>query len=187
MLGSTISQKTQLVDLLYQTTQGNPLFVTEALRALHERQLLSSARSTVHSVSDHSKDEGQQPLAETTEAMLGLMQNPRIQEIILERIRRLSPTTRNVLHLCAVIGRDFSLELLEQSVTDAELEQLVTEIEILLQRKFLLERADERLDFSHQIVRQVAYEHMSVIQRRRLHLRVAKALTASARAVRSSR
>ncbi len=179
---------TNLVTLLYETTGGNPLFVTEALRALQERQagnidqdwrlLLDKGPVTPFRIDNEpaSQKEGRS-------ALLGLVQNPRVQEIILERVRRLPTPARNLLHLCAVIGRDFSLDLLEQVATADPATDLVTELEILLQRNFLLERADDRIDFSHQIVRQVAYENMSVLQRRRLHLRVAAALAASRRAL----
>jgi tetratricopeptide (TPR) repeat protein len=112
-----------------------------------------------------------------------LVKTPRVQEIILERVRRLPTAARNLLHLCAAIGRDFSLDLLERLVSPEDAANLVAELEILLQRNFLLERANDRLDFSHQIVRQVAYDHMTVLQRRRLHLRIAAALVDSPRAL----
>ncbi len=176
-----------LVPLLYEITDGNPLFATEALRALQERQAGNIAadgyiQSTV--ALRPSTTEGEPVGARArNRAFFGLAQNPRVQEIILERLRRLPAPARNLLHLCAVIGRDFSLDLLEQVVAADPATDLVTELEILLQRNFMLERADERIDFSHQIVRQVAYENMSVLQRRRLHLRVAAALSASRRAL----
>ena len=47
---------------------------------------------------------------------------------------------------------------------------------MLLERKFLIERPDERLDFSHQVVRQAVYDSLNILQRRRLHLAVAGAL-----------
>ncbi|MEZ4673662.1 MAG: AAA family ATPase [Caldilineaceae bacterium] len=178
VLGEAITNDVPVIELLYQTTQGNPLFVTEALRALQERHALPTDAAPTQRAAPVA-----QAVPTTSESMLGLVQNPRVQEIILERVRRLPPTARNLLHLCAVIGRDFSLDLLEQVTPTEAWADLVTDVEILLQRKFLVERADERLDFSHQIVRQVAYENMSVLQRRRLHLRVAAALAAARRAV----
>ena len=77
-----------------------------------------------------------------------------------------------VLQLAATVGRDFGLELLEAAATDDPIKGL----ELLLARKFLIERPDERLDFGHQVVRQVAYDGMSTLQRRRLHRRVGEAL-----------
>ncbi len=68
------------------------------------------------------------------------LRSQRIQEIIMERIDRLPIDARAVLNLCAVIGRDFSLELLECAVSLDPLGGL----EALLNRKFLIERPDER-------------------------------------------
>ena len=156
--GQSDSESAALAVLLYNATRGNPLFVTEALRDLQERQ--TSGR----------KEDGVQSDALRQTWMLH--RNRHVQEIILERLERLPEGARTVLQLSAVIGRDFSLELLES----AAVEDPVRSLEILLQRKFLLERPDERLDFSHQVVRQVAYDSMTTLQRRRLHLRVAEAL-----------
>lgn len=179
---------THLVTLLYEITGGNPLFATEALRALQERNASGVDPDwrlllQVATVTPFPAESEPSSAREAYPPLLGLVENPRVQAIILERVRRLPTPARNLLHLCAVIGRDFSLDLLEQVVTAEPATDLVTELEILLQRNFLLERADDRIDFSHQIVRQVAYETMSVLQRRRLHLRVAAALAASRRAL----
>ena len=161
--------RAQLVALLYQQTQGNGLFVTEALRDLQERARTEAQSAWTHFVSAWAAD---------PQATLALEQNGRIKEIILERIGRLSGAARNLLRLCAVIGRDFSLDLLERVAP----QDPVTDLELLLQRKFLLELPNDRIDFSHQIVRQVAYDQLSVLQRRRFHLLVAEALVRSPRA-----
>ena len=150
---------------LFATTQGNPLFVNEALRDLEER--LSAAG-----------DAGQQQAAwlshagRTQTETLTLRRNPRVQEIILERINRLPQDAHTILNLCAVIGRDFSLELLEKAAAHDPL----TALEELLKRRFLIERPDERLDFAHHVVRQAIYDSLNILQRRRLHLTVAEAL-----------
>ncbi|MCE7984565.1 MAG: hypothetical protein DYG89_25615 [Caldilinea sp. CFX5] len=171
MTGQDAAVSEQLAAALYQTTQGNALFVTEALRDLQERHLTGAAQ-----------DKGWTALLRqwSTEqpAAVTLRRNPRVQEIILERIHRLPTSARDLLHLAAVIGRDFSLDLLEQTAPQDPMAGL----EMLLQRRFLIERPGDRLDFSHQLVRQVAYDAMFVLQRRRLHLRVADALAASPRA-----
>lgn len=171
MTGQNPAVTDQLAAALYQTTQGNALFVTEALRDLQERHL-----------TDETQDKGWADLLQqwSTEQppTVALRRNPRVQEIILERIHRLPTGARDLLHLAAVIGRDFSLDLLEQTAPQDPMAAL----EMLLHRRFLVERPGDRLDFSHQLVRQVAYDAMFVLQRRRLHLRVADALAASPRA-----
>lgn len=164
----------ELARVLYESTQGNPLFVVETLRDLLERHPdLAGPRETDPSLSA--------AMAQEQRLLLRQRRSQRIQELILERIERLPDRALWVLQLSAVIGRDYSAELLESAASEDPLEG----IETLLQRKFLIERPDQRLDFSHQLVRQVAYESMSALQRRRWHLRVADALVAIQRAEQS--
>lgn len=153
----------RLGDLLYETTQGNALFVTEALHNLDER-LATSNVDALTAIFDPPVRESLQPSPR--------LHSQRIQEIILERLDRLPTEARAVLNLCAVIGRDFSLDLLESA---AILDPL-SGLEALLERKFLIERPDERIDFAHHLVRQIVYDNLSLLQRRRLHLAVAEAL-----------
>ncbi|MFN3982393.1 MAG: ATP-binding protein [Caldilinea sp.] len=159
-----IAETTQLGKLLYETTQGNALFVAEALHDLDERLSLGETGYRLDRATIESAEGGFTPLL--------TLRSHRIQEIINERIERLPTDARAVLNLCAVIGRDFSLELLESAATLDPLGGLET----LLERKFLLERPDERIDFAHHLVRQTVYEQLSLLQRRRLHLAVAEAL-----------
>jgi DNA-binding SARP family transcriptional activator/tetratricopeptide (TPR) repeat protein len=146
---------------LHHTTGGNALFVTEALRDWQER-----SQAPARGNGDQSSP--QPPL---------LRPSQRVQEIVTERMERLGEPARRLLQLSAVIARDFSLDLLEKAALDDPMSAL----EILLRRQFLVERPDERLEFSHQVVRQVAYEAMPTLQRRRLHRQVADALVALGR------
>lgn len=155
-----------LAQLLFELTRGNPLYIGELLRDLLER------------TPDALNDEVAAALDGALRRSFGSQRNRRLQELILERMERLPDDALWVLQLGAVIARDFSLELLELAATNDPL----TGLEVLLERNFLIERADQRLDFNHQIVRQVAFETMSALQRRRWHLRVAEGLVALGRA-----
>ncbi|MBI1296579.1 AAA family ATPase [bacterium] len=147
----------KLAQMLYATTAGNALFLVEAIRALQER---TAARpSLAQPVDRHLAD---------------LSRRERVQEIIQERIERLPGEALSVLQLAAVIGRDFSLDLLERAVSADPVQGL----DVLLRRQFLIERLDDRLDFVHQVVRQVAYDGLNALLRRRLHRQVALALAA---------
>jgi DNA-binding SARP family transcriptional activator len=164
-IGPKVEARGRLGSVLFDTTNGNPLFVAETLRDLQERWQASAA--------------GAKPLADLDSMELEFLRqsillrgSQRVQETILQRIGRLPADAHTILNLCAVIGRDFSLDLLEKAAAHDPLYAL----EVLLERKFLIERPDERLDFSHEVVRQAVYDSLNILQRRRLHLAVAEAL-----------
>ena len=164
-LGPKLEAGGRLGSILFETTNGNPLFVTETLRDMEERW--QAAGATMRPLAELDSME-----LEALRQSILLRRNQRVQEIILERIERLPADAHTILNLCAVIGRDFSLDLLEKAAAHDPLDAL----EVLLERKFLIERPDERLDFSHQVVRQAVYDSLNILQRRRLHLAVAGAL-----------
>jgi DNA-binding SARP family transcriptional activator len=154
----------ELAAALYLTTGGNMLFVTEALRDWLERFLAGEIMTIPN-------DRSSSPFFDAPSEQLRPA-TQHVQEIIVERITRLPEAAQIILQLSAVIGRDFSLELLERAAPTDPMPAL----ELLLQRKFLVERPDERLEFSHQVVRQVAYDQITTLARRRYHQRVANAL-----------
>ena len=164
-LGDRSTKAADLGNLIFETTRGNALYVTEALHNLDERLDTSADGEKMVTIFFSTPTDTYRPEP-------ALPRSQRVQEIIMERVERLPTEARAILNLCAVIGRDFSLDLLESA---ASLDPLGG-LETLLDRKFLLERPDERLDFAHHLVRQTVYEGLSVLQRRRLHLSVAEAL-----------
>jgi DNA-binding SARP family transcriptional activator len=171
LTGQQDETSNDLAAFLYDATQGNALFLTEAVRDLLERQQAAAP-------DDRSVSRLLDVWSSEFRDMLPLRRNQRVQEVILERLERLPEAARAVLQVAAAIGRDFSLELLEATAAgDPE-----SGLHDLLERKFLVERVDERLDFSHQVVRQVAYDDLNALQRRRLHLRIAAALKTLGRA-----
>jgi DNA-binding SARP family transcriptional activator len=168
VVGADRAVGAELARLLHESTQGNALFVTESLRDLQERD-----PALLHPGPEEPPDGSRREAwLERVRHTLSPRGNQHVQELILERIERLSDRALWVLQLGATIARDFSLELLETAAPEDPLAGL----ELLLERKFLIERPDQRLDFSHQVVREVAYDSMSALQKRRWHLRVADAL-----------
>lgn len=172
LVGTESASSLALANGLYDVTLGNSLFLTETLRAmqdLSDEPALAQASEGRNILQIWSSQNGRS---------LALRRSQRVQEIIRERMERLPDAALDVLYLSAVFGRNFSIELLERAATTDPMNGL----EILLRRQFLLERMDGRLDFGHQILRDVAYDSLSGLHRRRLHRRAGDALTALGRA-----
>lgn len=144
---------------LYQATTGNPLFVVEMVRAgLGER------------IRDQSRVESASLVPLPFHDRLPLP--PKMQAIISSRLAQLSPTARDLARLAAVIGQDFTFDLLLQASDDDEA-QVVRGLDELWQRRILNERGAHTYDFSHDRIREVAYSEISPVRRRQLHRQIA--------------
>lgn len=132
---------------IYGETEGNPLFIVELVRA----GLTEPAAS------------GSAPAG--------------VQAVFARRLQQLTPPTRDLLGVAAVIGRSFGTAVLAQAAGLAE-DALVHGLDELWQRRMVREHGAEAYDFSHVKLREVAYGALSPARRRLLHARVAAALEA---------
>ena len=151
-----------LVERVYQQTEGNPFFTLETLRALFEagRIRLSDGR-----------------WVETT--MSGALPIPAsVRQVVRERLDRLSPPTRRMVEVAAVIGRSFDFEVAEQAWGRGE-EATLEALDELLHRRLLREEAgpvDRDYAFDHHLVREVIYRELHHRRRQRLHRQVGEAM-----------
>lgn len=100
---------------------------------------------------------------------------PRVQAVIAARLAQLSPSAYELAGLSATIGRPFSFDLLAKA-TDWDEESLSRALEELWQRRIIDGQGAATYDFTHHLLREVAYTELSPIRRRSLHLRLARAL-----------
>ncbi|HEX2024013.1 MAG TPA: AAA family ATPase, partial [Acidimicrobiales bacterium] len=137
---------------LADEADGNPFFVTELLKHLAAEAHLYAEDGAFRA----DLAERPPPVPESLKLLLG------------HRLHRLSPGCRLVLDLAAVLGRDVDVDLLGEQALDAVEEALVAGV--------LVASEDDRVRFSHALLRQAALEQVSPVRRRRLHLEVAEAL-----------
>ena len=147
----------ELAQLLAERTGGNPYFVGEAIRDLRERGALKREHRQVVLVGEASI-----PAA--------------VQESLQARLDRLDPDARELLTTAAVMGRSFSLPLLERLLPRARLRPMLAELEW---RQLVVEErngAEPEYRFRHGLVREAADGMLVEVRRRELHLRVGEAL-----------
>jgi DNA-binding SARP family transcriptional activator/predicted ATPase len=143
---------------LYAETEGNPLFVVETVRAG------TLTRGTLNAPQTASPRAGSKaPLP------------PRIQALIATRLGGLSVKAREVAGVAAAIGRTFRLEVLAEA-SESNDAALVRALDDLLQHGIVRDQGSNIYDFSHDRIRDAAYEGLSTARRSLVHRRIAAAL-----------
>ncbi len=100
---------------------------------------------------------------------------PRVQAVIAARLAQLSPPAYELAGLAATVGRSFSSDLVAKA-TDWDEDSIQRALEELWQRRIVDGQGAGAYDYTHDLLREVAYSELSPIRRRFLHRRVARAL-----------
>jgi DNA-binding SARP family transcriptional activator/tetratricopeptide (TPR) repeat protein len=170
VLGTTLARPE--ADWLYAATGGYPLFVVESVRA------------NVLDHLDRTASSGAWPTAPTAgpAAASGVLTTlarpdpgPQARAVLADRIGQAGPAAREVAELAAVIGRDFTVELLTEA-SDLDPDVVVGAVDELWRRRIIREHSAASYDFFHDLLRDSAYEVISLPRRRLLHRRVAQAI-----------
>ena len=153
----------EVAEAIYAKTKGNPLFLEEVVRSLQAPNVLNR----ILGASSVSRA-----------AELAALEIPdRVQGLLMSRIDRLSPDTREVLKAGSVAGRSF-----DESVLAGIDDELLHSVslgrafdELIAAALIVPERDGDGLDvsFRHALVQDVAYESLPFARRRYLHGRLA--------------
>jgi predicted ATPase/class 3 adenylate cyclase len=159
-----MSPPPELLRFVAERTQGNPFFVLEVLDTLIETGYIQTTGSRVRILRD-----------------LREADMPRtVQGLIQARIDRLPELDKLVLKVAAVIGRQFQVRVLADSLPiDMEFPELLTRLRVLEERDFSLpdeSEAELTYLFRHAITQEVTYQSLPFAQRRVLHQAVADTL-----------
>jgi class 3 adenylate cyclase/tetratricopeptide (TPR) repeat protein len=148
----------RLVRVVYDETEGVPLFVEEVYRHLaEERRLTDAAGNWLPEV-----EIGEIEVPETVRLVLG------------RRIDRIGETAQRILATAACVGRTFTFEFLTALAEESEDDLLDTLDEAERVRLVVAEhRREPRFVFAHEQIRQTLLSRVSFVRRQRLHGRVA--------------
>jgi len=151
--------------LIVERSAGNPFFAEELMHSLIEK-------SVSLGVSSHRKAD----IATLVHALPAT-----VQAVIGERIDRLVATQRTLLHICAVIGKEIPLAVL-QEVAVYLVSQLETGLDGLCEAELLQLLREiaggRRFAFRHPLIQEVAYNTQLRARRANLHAAVAIAMEA---------
>src|SRR5499426_2538505 len=151
----------ELRDLIIRKAEGNPFFLEEVLTSLLE----------VGALRQHN---GRYML---TKHVSEIYVPDTIQDVIMARIDRLEEAPKRALQLASVIGREFTVRLLERiSDVQAQLERFLQELKVL---EFIYERSfypELAYMFKHALTHDVAYNSLLIQRRKELHRLIAMAI-----------
>ena len=145
-----------LVEAVHRETEGNPFFVSEVVRLLAA--------------------EGR--LDEPDRARWSMTIPQSVREVIGRRLELLSTRCNEVLALAAVVGREFSLGVLER-VDGQPLDEVLDALDEAVGAQ-LVEPADRpsQYRFSHALIREALYDELALSRRVLVHRRIGAALEA---------
>jgi DNA-binding SARP family transcriptional activator/predicted ATPase len=99
----------------------------------------------------------------------------RVTAVIAARLSQLSSPSYELAGLASLVGRPFSFELL-QKTTDWDESSISQALDELWQRRIIESRGASEYDFTHDRLREEASSELSLVRRRYLHRRIARAL-----------
>ena len=141
---------------VHAASEGNPLFIDEAIRML-------TTKGDIH----------------RPDFSVGFRVPEGARGIIRSRLEGLGDEVAELLSVASVIGREFDLTLLQQ-VVDIEMEALLEILSQAVSAEVISETsALGRYAFTHILIRETLYEDLTAAKRMRLHRTVAETLEAS--------
>jgi DNA-binding CsgD family transcriptional regulator/tetratricopeptide (TPR) repeat protein len=152
---------------MFQTCEGNPLFMEEVLRALVER-------------GDIELREGSW---RRTKEVAAIVIPDTLRDAVLARFETLSMDAQSVLLHAAVIGQRFDFDLLHR-VTSRDEAILVSALRAAIEAQLLLEVSDgegpDRFTFRHALTRESVLLELLQRERRSMHATVGEAIESRA-------
>jgi len=157
LLGETVTA--EFAEAVHRETEGNPFFVEEVLKALIER-------GSVRRESGRWK----------RDEVAGLAIPQSVKAAVGHRLDRVSPECNEVLRAAAVLGKSFDFTELVEVAGERGEEALLDAVDAAVCAQLLVAGRDETFVFTHDKIREVLYDELNPIRRRRLHRRTAEGL-----------
>ncbi|MCP5162295.1 MAG: EAL domain-containing protein [Hahellaceae bacterium] len=165
---------TSLARYLFQKTHGNPFYVVQLLRNLHQEG---------HIFFDFTQRQWRYKLPETQRNLAASS----LVDVVVARVNRLPQATKRLLHFGACIGSQFDSDMLAE-LTDTHGHELREDLWPAIEAGLLQAQSPwtdydpsysghiARFRFPHDRVQQAAYELFSVELQQKHHLQVARCL-----------
>ena len=152
--------------MILEKTQGNPFFTEEIVQGLFDEGV--PVRENV----------GAELCVRPTRSITEIHVPPTVQGVLAARIDRLGAEEKLLLQTLSVMGKEFSLSLIQRVVEQPE-EAMLSQLSRLQAGEFIYEQPafpDIEYTFKHALTQEVAYNSLLRERRSALHERTARAM-----------
>ena len=154
----------KLVDFVYSKAGGNPFFIEEILKLMIENKNV------------FRMDDGRWDITQVEEIEVPSS----IRSMIKSKTKNLEENAKNLLGVASIIGEEFDIEVLQRASGIENEDSFFDLLEKLLKEKIILEvkgrLGHSLMGFSDPQIRSYFYTELSMIMKKRYHLRVAEIL-----------
>ncbi len=152
------SASDEFTQAIYRETEGNPFFIEEVIKSLIEQKQIywEAGRWQRQEIAD-----------------LAIPQS--IKEAIGRRLSRQGPGCIEMLHTASALGKRFNFSELAVVARQSE-DELLDALDNASNAQLLRMESGDCFVFTHDKIREVLYEELNPIRRRRLHLRIGEGL-----------
>jgi len=148
---ANVTPKPELLDRIFEETEGNPFFLSEVVN------LLTQEGKLTESVSDIAVPDG-------------------VREALGRRLDRISEEANELLQVAAVVGREFAYDMLTL-LGERDEDTLLRLIEEALEARVIEEMGQPgRYRFTHALMQETLLDELSTTRRVRIHGQVGEAL-----------
>jgi tetratricopeptide (TPR) repeat protein len=157
LLGETVSA--DFGEAVHRETEGNPFFIEEVLKALIEQGSVK-------------RESGRWKRCDVGDLVIPQS----VKEAIGNRLDRVGEQSNEVLRVAAVLGKTFSFEELQAAADKVGEDALLDALDESVNAQLITATSNESFTFTHDKIREVLYEELNPIRRRRLHRHAAEGL-----------
>jgi eukaryotic-like serine/threonine-protein kinase len=157
LLGENVSA--EFGEAVHRETEGNPFFIEEVLKALIEQGSVK-------------RESGRWKRCDVGELVIPQS----VKEAIGNRLDRVGEESNEVLRVAAVLGKTFSFEELQAAADKVGEDALLDALDESVNAQLITATGNDSFTFTHDKIREVLYEELNPIRRRRLHRHAAEGL-----------
>lgn len=147
----------EIARVIYEKTEGLPLFVTEFVRSIVESNIYDPSTRELKVAPEQ------------------LQMPPSVQGIIKARLAVLSENARKLLTYASICGRVFRYDVLE-AIVEMGTEELLDALDELLRKGFIKEETEEKYRFVHNAIYETVLNEIISVRKRIVHRKIAEAL-----------